>query len=66
MPQQFKGVIGRTADESKSWWSDPIRAKEGAANVLFFLLDDTGFGHLECYGGLVNTPNLDLIHGLSR
>ncbi len=59
MTQRFEGIIGRTADVSQSWWPDPIRAKESAPNVIFFVLDDTGFAHLGCYGGLVNTPNLD-------
>ena len=36
-----------------------MRAKEGAPNVLFIVLDDTGYGHLGCYGGLIDTPNLD-------
>jgi arylsulfatase len=36
-----------------------VRAKEGAPNVLFIVLDDTGFGHLGCYGGLTDTPILD-------
>jgi hypothetical protein len=29
---------------------DHARAKPGAPNVLFIVLDDTGFGHLGCYG----------------
>ncbi len=33
----------------------------GAPNVLFIVLDDTGFGHLGCYGGLDRTPNLDAL-----
>ncbi len=33
MPQQFKGVIGRTVEESTPWWPEPVRAKEGAPNV---------------------------------
>jgi len=55
----FPGVIGRTADVSKPAWPEPLRAKDGAPNVLFIVLDDTGFGHLSCFGGLVETPNID-------
>ncbi len=55
----FPGVIGRTADRSTPAWPRPVRAREGAPNVLFIVLDDTGYGHLGCYGGLINTPNLD-------
>ena len=55
----FPGVIGRTYDQSKPAWPEPLRAKEGAPNVLFIILDDTGFGHLGCYGSPVATPNID-------
>ena len=55
----FPGAIGRTVDESSPAWPAPNRTKEGAPNVLFIVLDDTGFGQLETYGGLVKTPNID-------
>ncbi len=59
----FPGVIGRTADESSPAWPAPVRAAEGAPNVLMIVLDDTGFGHLGCYGSPINTPRLDRIAG---
>jgi arylsulfatase len=55
----FTGVVGRTYDQSEPAWPEPPRAKEGAPNVLFIVLDDTGFGHLGCYGSPIATPNLD-------
>ena len=55
----FPGVIGRTLDESSSAWPEPTRAREGAPNVIFFVLDDVGYGQLSPFGGLVNTPTLD-------
>jgi arylsulfatase len=55
----FTGVIGRTIQESSPAWPAPLRAKPGAPNVLFIVLDDTGFGQLGCFGGLINTPNFD-------
>ena len=55
----FPGVVARTVDESSPAWPAPSRAKPGAQNVLFIVLDDTGFGHLGCYGGLAHTPNID-------
>ena len=55
----FTGVIGRTVDKSQPAWPKPLRAKEGAPNVLFIVLDDTGFGQLGCYGSPMETPNLD-------
>ena len=57
----FTGVIGRTFDESSPAWPEPLRAKEGAPNVLFIVLDDTGFGQLGCYGSPIKTPNLDAL-----
>jgi hypothetical protein len=55
----FPGVIGRTADESTPSWQVAARAPKGAPNVLFIVLDDTGFGQLGCYGSPIATPNLD-------
>jgi len=57
----FNGVIGRTFDTSEPAWPEPNRAKEGAPNVLFIVLDDTGFGQLGCYGSPIATPNLDAL-----
>ncbi len=57
----FPGVIGRTADESSPAWPSPVRAPEGKPNVLFIVLDDTGFGNLGCYGSPIETPNFDAI-----
>jgi len=58
---RFPGVIGRTADASSPAWPEPLRAREGAPNVLFIVLDDTGFGHLGCYGSPIATPNIDAL-----
>jgi arylsulfatase len=55
----FPGVIGRTVEESEPAWPVQPRAKADAPNVLFVVLDDTGFGHLGCYGSPIKTPNLD-------
>jgi arylsulfatase A-like enzyme len=55
----FPGVIGRTVEESEPAWPEPNRAEEGAPNVLFIVLDDTGFAQLGCYGSPIETPNLD-------
>ena len=59
--QTFPGTIGRTTDESSPAWPQPVRAVPGAPNVLFIVLDDTGFGQLGCYGGPIQTPNLDAL-----
>ena len=55
----FSGVIGRTFDVSQPAWPEPLRAKEGAPNVLFIVQDDTGFGQMGCYGSPIKTPNID-------
>jgi arylsulfatase len=57
----FSGVIGRTFDQSSPAWPEPLRAKEGAPNVIFIVQDDTGFGQLGCYGSPIRTPNLDAL-----
>jgi arylsulfatase A-like enzyme len=59
--QAFSGVVGRTFDVSKPAWPEPNRAREGAPNVVFIVLDDTGFGQLGCYGSPIRTPNLDAL-----
>ncbi|WP_406656467.1 arylsulfatase [Methanolobus sp. ZRKC2] len=55
----FPGIIGLTVEESEPAWPEPLRAKENTPNVLFIVLDDTGYGQLGCYGSPVNTPNLN-------
>lgn len=55
----FPGRVGRTIGESDPAWPKPNRAREGAPNVVFVVLDDTGYGQFGCYGSPINTPNLD-------
>ncbi len=55
----FPGIIGRTTDQSSPAWPEPDRARTGSPNVLFIILDDTGFGQLGCYGSPIETPVLD-------
>ncbi|NPV62997.1 MAG: arylsulfatase [Methanotrichaceae archaeon] len=55
----FPGIVERTVDKSSPAWPMPLRAREGSPNVLFIVLDDTGFGQLGCYGSPIETPNLD-------
>ncbi|MCU0507153.1 MAG: arylsulfatase [Anaerolineae bacterium] len=57
----FSGVIGRTFDVSSPAWPQPLRAREGAPNVLFIVQDDTGFGQMGCYGSPIKTPNIDAL-----
>ncbi|MEM7139812.1 MAG: arylsulfatase [Actinomycetota bacterium] len=50
--------IGLTLPESRAdRLPDPYR--RGAPNVILIMLDDCGFAQLGCYGGPVETPNID-------
>jgi hypothetical protein len=42
---QFKGVIGRTTADSKPDFPQPVKAPEGAPNIVVILTDDVGFGY---------------------
>ena len=55
----FPGVIARTRDESTPAWPEPPRAPEGSPNVLFVVLDDTGYSQFGCYGSPIKTPYID-------
>ena len=57
----FPGVIGRTTDESSPAWPALTRAPKGTPNVLFIVLDDTGYGQLGCFGSPIATPNFDAL-----
>ena len=56
---RFEGVIGRTAQDSRPSGIELTRAAPGSPNVVYIVLDDTGFGDLGCYGAAVSTPNID-------
>jgi arylsulfatase A-like enzyme len=59
----FKGTINIDIRDSEPDWAPfgAPRAPEGAPNVIYIVLDDVGFSALGCYGGPVETPNLDRI-----
>ncbi len=59
MTDTFQGKIARTVEESEPWWPDVEVPPEGTPNVVMILLDDTGFAHLGCFGGPIDTPNFD-------
>jgi arylsulfatase A-like enzyme len=56
---EFKGKIGETLKDSLPSYPPPLKAPQGAPNVLIILLDDVGFGHTSTFGGPVPTPTLD-------
>lgn len=55
----YQGTIGRTLAESKEWWPEPVKAPEGAPNVIWILIDDVGYGAAAPFGGEISTPTLD-------
>jgi hypothetical protein len=57
---RFNGNIGTTfQDSDPAAFPAPIKAPEGAPNVLLILLDDVGFGQFSVAGGGVPTPKLE-------
>jgi arylsulfatase len=56
---EFKGVAGRTLDESTPWWPEIDSGPEGAPNVVVVLLDDVGYAQFGCYGSDIATPTFD-------
>ena len=56
---KFKGKIAKKYEDSQEWWPEETRPKEGAPNVIIFLLDDVGFAQVGSFGGLIETPNID-------
>ncbi|MSO78818.1 MAG: arylsulfatase [Acidimicrobiia bacterium] len=58
-PADFKGKIGRDWRDSEPHWPEEVHAPAGSPNVLLFVLDDTGFAQLGCFGSDIETPNFD-------
>ncbi len=55
----FKGKIAKTFAESEEFWPEKKKAPVGAPNVVWFLIDDAGFGAASAFGGLAETPAID-------
>jgi len=55
----FGGRIGRTMAGSQNEWPAEPAPPAGAPNIVFVLVDDVGFSDIGCFGGEINTPNLD-------
>ena len=63
MREPFKGVINIDIRDSTPDWApfEPPQAPDGAPNVVYVVLDDVGFSAMSCYGGPIETPNIDRI-----
>jgi arylsulfatase len=55
----FTGTVARTLAGSTPSYPEPVRAPDGAPNVVIVLIDDAGFGNPSTFGGPVRTPTLD-------
>jgi arylsulfatase A-like enzyme len=63
MSKRFKGTVNVDIRDSEPDWApfEPPVAPFGAPNVLYIVLDDVGFSAMNCYGGPIETPNIDRI-----
>jgi arylsulfatase A-like enzyme len=64
--EPFKGSVNVDIRDSVPDWApfEPPRAPAGSPNVLYIVLDDVGFSAMRCYGGPIDTPNIDRIANL--
>ncbi|RVW00424.1 arylsulfatase [Rhodococcus spongiicola] len=63
MSMSFRGVANLDIRDSIPDWGpyEQPKAEPGSPNILYIVLDDVGFGALSCYGGPIETPNIDRI-----
>ena len=61
----FKGKVNVDIRDSVEDWDPfaPPKAPDGAPNVVYVVLDDVGFSAMSCYGGPIDTPNIDKVAG---
>jgi arylsulfatase A-like enzyme len=57
--ETFQGVILQTEQASTPYYPAPIRPQPGSPNVLYVVLDDTGFSDLGSFGSEIATPTFD-------
>ena len=58
---EWKGVQGKTLEDSKPDFVGPPKAPEEAPNVLVIMLDDAGYSNAGSFGGDMKTPAFDRI-----
>ncbi|MFQ6398776.1 arylsulfatase [Nocardia sp. KC 131] len=63
MAKPFRGLVNLDIRDSIPDWGpyEQPKAPPGSPNVLYIVLDDVGFGAMGCYGGPIDTPNIDRI-----
>jgi len=58
-PQPMGGSVGNTLNESTHKWRvEPNRLPDDAPNIVIVMLDDSGFGNADTFGGEIATPTL--------
>ena len=59
----FAGVVNVDIRDSVPDWApfEAPRAPQGAPSVVYIVLDDVGYSAMSCYGGPIETPNIDRI-----
>lgn len=63
MARKFEGKVSLDIRDSVADWGPFVEptAPQGAPNVLYLVWDDIGFATWDCYGGLVEMPNMKRI-----
>ena len=63
MAKSFRGVVNMDIRDSVPDWTPfaQTQAAPGTPNVVYIVLDDVGFSAMSCYGGPIETPNIDRI-----
>jgi arylsulfatase A-like enzyme len=63
MTKPWKGKIALDIRDAEPDWTPYIQptAPEGAPNILMIVWDDVGYGTMDTFGGLIETPNMTRI-----
>ena len=59
--ERFAGTIGRTLADSTPALLEPARPAPEAPDIVYIVLDDTGYSDLGVYGSDVATPHMDAL-----
>lgn len=57
--KKFTGRTGQSLYDTKLTFEPVDSPSKGKPNVIYILLDDTGFAQLGCFGSTIHTPNID-------
>jgi arylsulfatase len=55
----FTGTLSPTERDSSGNYAEPIKAPDGAPNIVLVMTDDVGFAASTTFGGPIPTPTLD-------